>query len=253
MIITISSWKGGTGKTTLNTLLACTLARRGKKVLAIDLDSNLALGQVFHMGLKNKTSKDFLEGNGEGFSLNNGLYRGLEGIEPDAGFVDIMPSHLKSNLINNLMDSKLKINLRRSGLIPQYDYILIDPPGYWGSMARAAVIACDTLVVPGTPSRIDFEATKLYFNELQSCCIEANTLVAVNMFNSRLNLTGIYDEYQKEFNGFLMKESVPFIPSLKKLCADPAYKFTPNVAARLDAFVDEVISVSEGEENEVAA
>ena len=228
MIITTSSWKGGTGKTTLNVLTAETLAGRGKKVLIIDLDSNCAISQCYGQLLKDFTSMEFLSAAVENFQ---GIYKCAENI-------DIIPGNIKNVLLNNISDVQLKINLKRSGIVGRYDYIIIDPPGYVGSHTRNAVFAADVLVIPGTCSRIDFEATKLYFSELQQYGLDADTYVCMNAFSTKTNLPGIVELYQEEFGEFLIPDPVPFIASLKKLTNDVHYPLHAAVRKRLEAYVD---------------
>jgi cellulose biosynthesis protein BcsQ len=50
--------------------------------------------------------------------------------------IDIIPGNIKNMLLNNIMDTQLKITLRRSGLANKYDYIIIDPLGTGGSFAQ---------------------------------------------------------------------------------------------------------------------
>jgi chromosome partitioning protein len=228
MVMTTSSWKGGTGKTTLNVVTATFLAMRGKRVLLIDLDSNCALSQCFGQIMKDFTSMEFLSGNVEGFA---GIYRAGENI-------DIIPGNIKNILLNNIMDTQLKIALKRSGLLERYDFIIIDPPGTWGAHTRNAVFAADTLIIPGTCSRIDYEATALYFQTLRDCCFEGNALVCINAYNKKTALPGIVEEYRARFGEYLMPEPIPYIQSLKKLTADVSYPVHPSVKKRLEAYVD---------------
>ena len=236
MIITFSSWKGGTGKTTLAVLFATIQAARGKRVLIVDLDSNCAISQCFGQVLKDFTSMEFLSGTGENF---RGIYPAMKGI-------DIIPGNLNNMLINNIMDRQLKVNLKRGGYAKDYDFIIIDPPGYWGSHTRNAVFASDVLVIPGACSRIDFEASKLYFNTLRQYGVEVETFICVNAFNTKNNLPGIYDEYKKEFGEYLLAEPIPYIQSLKKLTSDVYYPLQAGVLHRLEGFVD---TVAKGADN----
>jgi cellulose biosynthesis protein BcsQ len=230
MVITSTSWKGGTGKTTLNTMMARLLAEFGKQVLLIDLDSNCALGQIFGCMMKDNTSMQFLSGVVEKHPV---VYKAAPNI-------DIMPSDIRISRLSNVPDNQLRISLKRAGLLEMYDYIIIDPPGYWGAHTRNAVYAADVVVIPATCSAIDYAATGLYFEELKACEIEADVRICINCFNLKTNLPGIYEKYTQEFGEFMTPEPIPYISSLKKLTGIAEYKLNPAVKSKLARFVDAV-------------
>ena len=62
MILTTTNKKGGTGKTTLNTLLAEFLYRHAQKVLIIGLDPNCSISEVYGKVLQDQNSKLLLTG-----------------------------------------------------------------------------------------------------------------------------------------------------------------------------------------------
>lgn len=53
MVITVSSIKGGVGKSSLVLLLSNNLAARGKRVLVIDMDLNNTASLFYTLGLEN--------------------------------------------------------------------------------------------------------------------------------------------------------------------------------------------------------
>jgi cellulose biosynthesis protein BcsQ len=229
MIITAASPKGGTGKTTLNVLTAILLAAQGLKVLIIDLDASCGISQCFGQILRDITSMEFLSGISDNFA---GIYTARANI-------DIIPGNIKNMLLNNIMDSQLKIALRRSGVADKYDYIIIDPPGYWGAHLRNAVFASDILVIPANCSRIDFEVTRLFFDTLKECDLEDKEIfVCVNSYSEKSNLPGILDLYKGEFENFLLPFTIPYIQSLKKLTDNVDYPLNATVKKRLSLYVD---------------
>jgi cellulose biosynthesis protein BcsQ len=234
MIITNASWKGGTGKTTLAAYEAAMLALAGFKVLLIDLDPNCAMTQIFGQLFKDITSLEFL----------TGIWEEFKGVYPAKENIDIIPGNLNNGLLNNIMDLSLRNALKRSTLIDKYDIIIIDPPGYWGVHTRNAVFAANVLIIPGTCSLIDFEASKLFFRTLQQSGVEADTFVCVNAFNVKTNLPGIYEKYQKEFDTFLLESPIPYIKSLKRLTADiQNYRLQSNIKNRLEFFIQAILNV----------
>jgi len=234
MIITFASPKGGTGKTTLTVMAANLLADAGKKVLVVDLDASCAASQCYGNILKDVTSMEFLSGNVENFQ---GVYRARENI-------DIIPGNIRNMLMNNIMDHQLKVSLRKSGLAEKYDYVFIDPPGYWGAHLRNAVIAADVLVIPANCSRIDYEVTRLFFDTLQDCGLEGKEVfVCLNSYSEKSNLPGIVDLFKNEFADFFMPQAIPYIQSLKKVTDDVEYPIHPSVTKRLKPFVDCITGV----------
>jgi len=233
-IMTTSNGKGGTGKTTLNTFIAETLYARDNKILLIDLDHNCCLSEMYGYELQEETSKDFLSGKlVKPYNIK---------INPDSmkeARIDIIPSDLDMNMLANIMDTQLKIQLKKSGFLEQYDFIILDPPGTWNAQTRNAVFAADTILISGTCSNLDLRATKNYFDQLSNCCLESDVYVVCNKFKKELNPEGIFEAYKEQFNEFLLDFPIPDIKSFKKFVADPInYKIHPTVKARLEKLVD---------------
>lgn len=239
-IITTSNGKGGTGKTTLNAFIGETLFNHNYKVLLIDLDHNCCLSEMYGMELKDETSKNFLSGkNVTPYNIK----------KTDTAVLDIIPSDLDMNMLANIMDTQLKVQIKKSGLASKYDFIILDPPGTWNAQTRNAVFAADTVVVSGTCSQLDLKATEKYFEQLSGCYLDADVFVVCNKFNKQLNLDGIFEAYQKSFDEFLISFPIPDVKSLKKLVADPNYKMHPTIKNRLEKFVEIVTEVSFNQED----
>ncbi len=225
MIITTSSWKGGTGKTTLNILLVNLLAGRGYKILIIDLDSNCSISMVYDRLFQYKTTMDFLQG-------------GEPGIAKVNENIDIIPSHLNIVQLSNVMDTQLRAQIRKHGLHEKYDFIIIDPPGYWGSHTRNAVFAADTVVIPGSCSKLDFAATELYMQTLGQCYLDIEIFIVINAFSKKNRDENAQLSYNTSFPKFIVPEPIPYIQSLKRLTADINYTIHPSVKKRLEKYVD---------------
>lgn len=236
-IITTSNGKGGTGKTTLNTFIAETLFAHGFSVLLIDLDHNCCLSEMYGFELQDETSKSFLSGK---------MVKPYNIKKSEKAKMDIIPSDLDMNMLANIMDTQLKIQIKKSSFLNDYDYIILDPPGTWNAQTRNAVFASDVIVISGTCSNLDLRATKNYFDQLSNCCLDSEVFVVCNKYKKELNPEGIFEAYQEQFSDFLLDFPIPDIKSFKKFVADPiGYKIHPTVKARLEKFVEVVTGCKE--------
>ena len=139
-IISVVNQKGGTGKTTTTLNLGSALAKLGKTVLAIDMDSQGNLG--YSLGLESDTTiVDVLEDTknisdvllqSEGFSIVSSDMR-LVDVELALGEVDNRHSVLREKL--KLLESS-------------YHYVLIDCPPSLSILALNALYASDYVIIP---------------------------------------------------------------------------------------------------------
>ncbi|MBB5873107.1 chromosome partitioning protein [Allocatelliglobosispora scoriae] len=186
-VVSVINYKGGVGKTTITANLGAELARRGMRVLLIDLDPQTSLTFSFvdpeewRRDLREaRTVKrwfDSLRGDGPGISLSELIItpQPVNSYIADAedGRLDLIASHL--GLIN--IDLDLARGLRgtdeerdaglfriRGALaeqlhhrdLPDYDLILIDCPPTFNIVTQSAIIASDQLIIP---AKADFLST----------------------------------------------------------------------------------------------
>lgn len=229
-IITFASWKGGTGKTTLSVSAITTLAKIGKKILVIDLDSNLSMTRCFGMVGADLNSVHLLNGD-----LRNKSFIGAE------GKIHIIPSDLRISRMTNISDKTLSVQIGKLD-INGYDYIFIDPPGTMNALTRNAIVAADQIIIPSMPSMIDFEATGLVFEELEMMDVEADISVVLNGYDSKRNVSDIVESFKSEYKDFYYQNSISAMKSLKNLTANVSkYKLQGRAKEIIDQFVQEVI------------
>jgi chromosome partitioning protein len=143
-IVGFCNLKGGVGKTTACQNLAVALARRGKRVAAMDLDpqSNLTAGFGIAVPEDHPYVYDFLMGEA---SFSRVKVRREE--------VDVVPSILDLAMVEMQLESQPgRDTLLKDALgaadISEYDFIFCDSPPQLGIFTRNVLAACHEILVP---------------------------------------------------------------------------------------------------------
>jgi chromosome partitioning protein len=156
MIVSIASQKGGTGKTSTSISLAAGLARQGKRVLLVDMDSQANSSKVL--------LSDYLKIRKEETVYTTVLERKPLPIhETSIPNLWIVPSHiLLSNTDVELTTAKdhreerLKTELDK--IKDQYDYIFIDNPPALGWLTLNSFTASDKILVVVSPGYFELDS-----------------------------------------------------------------------------------------------
>ena len=142
-IIAIANAKGGVGKTTTTIHLGVSLARRGRRVLLLDLDPQAHLLEYIDQEDLREDISDVIAG---GFTIDDILCT----IEPN---LKLAPSTLRlgdmeQTLVNvPFREYKLQKALKEIN-IKDYDYILIDCPPNLGMLTFNALMAATHVLIP---------------------------------------------------------------------------------------------------------
>lgn len=141
VVIAVSNQKGGVGKTTTTGALSAALQKRGKTVLAIDLDPQGNLS--FSMGAEN-------EGVPTSYEILKGEAIMQESIQK-TDVVDIIPANILLSGAELEFTGHGREYLLANSLRPlrdKYDYILIDTPPALSVLTVNAFTAADSIIVP---------------------------------------------------------------------------------------------------------
>ena len=159
-VITICQQKGGTGKTTLAVHLALAFAKlHNLKIAIIDTDPQGSLGKWFVVRSEKKVSNENL-------------------------------TFKTASLWGAQYESKT--------LKKDHDIVIIDTPPKIESDARPSIEAADLVLIPVTPSHVDFWATEAIIDIAKKA--EKKIFVQINRANERSKLVKKTHEYIKSIN-----------------------------------------------------
>ncbi|MGB0453453.1 MAG: ParA family protein [Bacteriovoracaceae bacterium] len=229
-VIAFLNQKGGVGKTTMAYNVAHALAKKGKKVLALDLDPQANLSMLF----ENKEETEDLRYEHHVFHLLLNSIRELKAIHSPVlvsevintqNSVDLLPSgqelsgfELTVAGVNCPRQLILKNFLQKSDLAHLYDVIIIDCPPTLGLLVVNALCASHGVMVPFRPddfSRRGLEHLDEVLEDITDMGIGANPKVVAyipNLVDSRRkqeseDLESLCQKYNEENLG---KDVRPF-------------------------------------------
>ena len=147
---TITSTKGGVGKTTLTANLGALLADMGLRVLLIDADVQPSLSKYFPLVKRTPVAgltEVIVRGQVTASCITATVYPNLHIVVSDDP-----EGHLPNWLLNRIdRGFRLRFALQSPAVAEHYDCVLIDTQGAIGPLQDAALMAADILVSPITP------------------------------------------------------------------------------------------------------
>ncbi|MCG8457766.1 MAG: ParA family protein [Holophagales bacterium] len=182
-IWTVTNRKGGVGKTTTAHALAHGLARRGRRVLALDLDTQGHLSAWCDAPPDAATLADVVTGGLTLFGAARDVWRPDEG----PGLVDLVAGGDRLYLAESEIDRRHAVpqlylsELLEGAPADAYDVAVIDTAPSLSVLWAAAIVAASAVVAPTEPSGFGVEALA----ELRA------RLDQLARLNSRIGLAGV--------------------------------------------------------------
>jgi chromosome partitioning protein len=179
LVLSVQSFKGGVGKSTLTCHLAQYLALKGYRVCVIDCDSQASTTSIFGLNPDVDVEEDedtlypfFRHGGPTSlhYALQATYWPNIALIPANLGLYDAEYEFAA----RMARDSSFVLDRLREGIDTirdQFDVILMDPPPALGMISLSVLRAADALLIPAPPNNIDFGSTA-HFLRMMTATLE---------------------------------------------------------------------------------
>jgi chromosome partitioning protein len=211
--IAVINQKGGVGKTTTTVNLGAALARRGTRVLLLDMDpqANLTVHVDKRPDLEGNTLTDLLvEDRPLAELVQRTATPGLDVVPSDTSLAGV--EQVLANRIGR--ETLLREAIERFPGRHDYDYLLLDCPPSLGVLSANALVAADHVVIPMQAEYLSLQGMAKLIEVIQLVQKRLNpnlrvAMVLPCMVDSRTNLSmEVLREIEQHFGGQLARTRI---------------------------------------------
>lgn len=139
-ILAITNQKGGVGKTTTTLNLGAGLARKGKRVLFIDMDPQCSLSYIMSGSSKGATVMDLLV-------QTKRIDEVIQHVE-EGDLIAASPQLSSMDMVLNQKGKEFRLREALKPVQDMYDYIVIDSPPTLGILTINILAAANSVIIP---------------------------------------------------------------------------------------------------------
>lgn len=191
-IITVTSGKGGVGKTTITANLGVSLAMLGKSVCLIDADFGLRNLDI-PLGLKNRVIYDLGD-----YLQNKCSLRQLLIADKMLKNLVLVPG---SQYLPEVRLEQKKFNNMVKELSEQFDFILIDSPAGIENGFYRAIAPSEEVIIVATPDRTSVQDADRVLGIIEEKMPSVTSYLIINMSKTTSNISEIQDTLQMDLLG----------------------------------------------------
>src|SRR5438094_2427416 len=206
-IVSIHSYRGGTGKSNLTANLASTIVQQGKRVAVVDTDlQSPGLHVLFGMSQQQigLTLNDYLYGR---CSIEQAVHDVTSRSGADVirqGAVFLLPASIKAGEITRVLREGYEVNLLTDGFRSlirtlRLDYLFIDTHPGLNEETLLSLLISDMLVLILRPDQQDFQGTAVTVEVARKLQLK-KLLMVVNNALPRLDFESLRQQVQETYN-----------------------------------------------------
>lgn len=211
-IIAIANQKGGVGKTTTTINLGASLAAEGKKVLIVDADPQANATSGYGITPEQMTSSIYECLVDDYPMAGSQVPTCVEGLDLIGSRIDLAGAELE--LISRPNRERVLAGVL-SGVVDQYDYILIDCSPSLGLITVNALTAAHSVIIPVQAEYFALEGITKLINTIRIIKPKLNPGLEIEgflltMYDARLKLANqIYEELKGHFGDMVFNTVIP--------------------------------------------